>query len=47
MLGNTRLDHPEEPPPGPTDYVIRHIFRVSRPNSNVGSQRRKSTRITD
>jgi hypothetical protein len=45
MLGNTRLDHPEEPPPRPTDYVIRHILHVSRPNSNVGSEWPKSTRI--
>jgi hypothetical protein len=47
MLGNTRLDHPEEPPPRPTDYVIRHILHVSRPNSNVGSEWPKSTRIID
>jgi hypothetical protein len=45
---NTCLDHTEKPPSRPTDYVIRHILHVSRPNnSNVGSEWRKSTRIID
>ena len=47
MLGNRCLDHTEKPPSRPTDYVIRHILHVSRPNSNVGSEWRKSTRIID
>ena len=47
MLGNRCLDHTEKPPSRPTDYVVRHILRVSRPNSNVGSEWRKSTRIID
>eukprot|EP01043_Picozoa_sp_COSAG02_P044909 COSAG02_NODE_4055_length_5840_cov_3.261656_6_plen_119_part_00 len=47
MLGNRCLDHTEKPPSRPTDYVIRHILRVSRPNSNVRSEWRKSTRIID
>ena len=47
MLGNRCLDHTEKPPSRPTYYVIRHILHVSRPNSNVGSEWRKSTRIID
>jgi hypothetical protein len=47
MVGNTCLDHTEKPPSRPTDYVIRHILHVSRPNSNVGSEWRKSTRTID
>eukprot|EP01047_Picozoa_sp_COSAG01_P055236 COSAG01_NODE_6126_length_3837_cov_720.067416_1_plen_64_part_10 len=47
MLGNRCLDHTEKPPSRPTDYAIRHILRVSRPNSNVRSEWRKSTRIID
>ena len=47
MVDNTCLDHTEKPPSRPTDYVIRHILHVSRPNSNVGSEWRKSTRIID
>jgi hypothetical protein len=47
MLGNRCLDHTEKPPFRPTDYVIRHILHVSRPNRNVGSEWRKSTRIID
>ena len=47
MVDNTCLDHTEKPPSRPTDYVIRHILHISRPNSNVGSEWRKSTRIID
>ena len=47
MVGNRCLDHTEKPPSRPTDYVIRHILHVSRPNSNVRSEWRKSTRIID
>eukprot|EP01047_Picozoa_sp_COSAG01_P145514 COSAG01_NODE_77816_length_157_cov_37.189655_1_plen_51_part_11 len=47
MVDNTCLDHTEKPPSRPTDYVIRHILHVSRPNRNVGSEWRKSTGIID
>ena len=42
MLGNRCLDLTEKPPSRPTDYVIRHILHISRPNSNVGSEWRIS-----